>query len=451
MCLPNFSPHIRPMPELVIRNASIPGTGVADIAVEAGTIVEVTRSISGVARREIDASEWITLPGVFDAHIHFNEPGREHWEGFATGSRALLAGGGTSFADMPLNAAPPTIDRESFDRKRAAGEARSVLDFALWGGLIPENLGKLPELAECGAIGFKAFMIDSGTADFPGVDAKVLREGMKIAADLGLPVAVHAEDEALIAERSRIAREGGNTGVRDYLDSRPPESELNAVRLALELAGETGCQLQIVHVSCPESVEVIASAKSEGVNVTCEVCPHHLLLNEEAMFLHGAIAKCAPPLRDEPRRAALWGALTCVDCIGSDHSPAPPGMKTGDDMFKVWGGIMGCQHGFLLLLDALLERCPDRVAEVWERVGHAPAKRLGLGSRKGRIAPGFDADIVFIARGEGREIRAEELLYRHKTSPYVGLPIRSRVARTLLRGRDAGLPGGTGCFLSRRS
>jgi allantoinase len=439
------------MPDLIIRNAQVAGLAPVDIAVENGIIVDVAASIADHAENEIDATGLLVLPGVFDGHIHFNEPGRAHWEGFATGSRALAAGGGTSFADMPLNAAPPTIDRESFELKRTAGEALSVLDFALWGGLVPGNSDKLEELAECGVIGFKAFMIDSGISDFPGVDAKVLREGMKVAAGLGLPVAVHAEDEALIVEKSNAARAAGNTGVRGYLDSRPPESELNAVRVALELAGETRCRLQIVHVSCPESIELISSAKAGGVDVTCEVCPHHLLLNEDAMFKHGAVAKCAPPLRDETRRAALWDELPRIDCIGSDHSPAPPDMKQGDDMFKVWGGIMGCQHGFLLLLDAVLEQCPDRLPDIWEKVSARPASRLGLGARKGRIEIGFDADIVFIERTEPREIVSTELLYKHQTSPYVGMTIRSRVARSLLRGRDAGLSGATGCFLPRQS
>jgi allantoinase len=169
------------------------------------------------------------------------------------------------------------------------------------------------------------------------------------------------------------------------------------------------------------------------------------------MFAQGAIAKCAPPLRDEARRAALWDELPRIDCIGSDHSPAPPCMKQGDDMFNVWGGIMGCQHGFLLLLDAVLERCPEQFAEIWEKVTMRPARRMGLGSRKGRIAPGFDADIIFVERTAPREIVLEELLYRHKTSPYVGESLSSRVVRSLLRGRDAGLSGEAGCFLPRQS
>jgi allantoinase len=441
------------MPDLIIRNGHVPGVGTTDVAIEDGLVSDLAASLSGSAGEEIDATGLLVLPGVFDAHVHFNEPGRTHWEGFATGSRALAAGGGTSFADMPLNASPPTIDRESFEQKRAAGEASSVLDFALWGGLVPGNIDQLEEMAECGVIGFKAFMIDSGIADFPGVDPGMLREGMKAAASLGLPVAVHAEDEKLIAEKSRAARESGNTGVRDYLDSRPPESEVEAVRIALELAGETRCRLQIVHVSCPEAVELIAAARAGGVDVTCEVCPHHLLLNEDAMFMHGALAKCAPPLRDEARREALWDKLLAqrIHNIGSDHSPAPPDMKQGEDMFSVWGGIMGCQHGFLLLLDAVMERCQENLPAVWERLSSGPANRFGLGGRKGRIAPGYDADIVLIDRAGSRLIESGELLYKHSTSPYVGRTIRSRVVRSLLRGRDAGLSGVTGCFLSRQS
>ncbi len=439
------------MVDLLIRNGRALSGNQIDIAVHDGKIVEIGASLGGEAREEIDAAGQLVLPGVVDAHVHFNEPGREHWEGFATGSRALAAGGGTTFADMPLNAAPPTIDRASFELKRAAGEASSVLDFALWGGLVPENLDRLEELADCGVVGFKAFMIDSGIEDFPGVDARVLREGMKIAARLGLPVAVHAEDPAIVEKCTRAIRDAGGKGVREFLDSRPPESEVEAVRVALDLAGETGCSLHVVHLSCPGAIALISAAKAGGLDVTCEVCPHHLLLNESAMFEHGAFAKCAPPLRREASRALAWEALLAgrVDCVGSDHSPAPPDKKRGDDIFTAWGGIMGCQHGFLLLLDAVLAQCPDQLSAVWEHLSARPAERFGLGARKGRIAPGLDADLVFIERRGGREIMTGELLYRHQTSPYVGREIVSRVARSLLRGRDVGLLEARGCFLPR--
>ncbi|HVE15123.1 MAG TPA: allantoinase AllB, partial [Chthoniobacterales bacterium] len=373
------------MPDLVIRQGRVLTSGkfeTADIAVHDGVIVEIASSIAGEFDREIDATGLLVLPGVLDAHVHFNEPGREHWEGFATGSRALAAGGGTAFIDMPLNASPPTIDRASFELKRAAGEASSLLDFALWGGLIPENLDRLEELAACGVVGFKAFMIDSGIEDFPGIDPTALREGMKIAARLGLPVAVHAEDSSIVGERTREIRARGGKGVRDFLDSRPVESEVEAVRVALDIADETGCSLHVVHLSCPEAIDLISTAKTAGLDVTGEVCPHHLLLNEEAMFAHGAFAKCAPPLRNEATRASVWSRMQegLVDCIGSDHSPAPPEMKQGDDTFKMWGGIMGCQHGFLLLLDTVLKQSPDRLPLLWNHLSATPAARFGLGT-----------------------------------------------------------------------
>lgn len=445
------------MMDLVVRNARalvVDRFQDTEIGIADGRIAEIARSISGRAKREIDAAGQLVLPGVVDAHVHFNEPGRADWEGFATGSLALALGGGTSFVDMPLNASPPTIDRASFERKKAAGEASSVLDFALWGGLVPENLDRLEELAECGVVGFKAFMVDSGIADFPGVDARVLHQGMAIAARLNLPVAVHAEDAEIIAARTARIRAAGGRDARAFLDSRPIEAELAAVRVAIDLAGETGCALHVVHLSSPAAVDLIAAARERGLDVTCEVCPHHLLLDERAMTIHGAFAKCAPPLRPAETAAELMGRLRAgrIDCVGSDHSPAPPDMKTSDDMFQNWGGIMGAQHGFLLLLD----RLGEDIAGVWKTMAKNPAERFGLGDRKGCIAVGRDADLIFVGRGEPRAITADELRYRHRTSPYVGKNLARRVARSLLRGREilpgtAGQPAGGGKFLPRMS
>ena len=137
------------------------------------------------------------MPGIVDVHLHFNEPGRTHWEGAATGSRALAAGGGTTFFDMPLNSTPCTITPRDFDAKRAALEAASITDFGLWGGLIPGAVGEMPAMAERGVVGFKAFMCDSGLAEFPRADDLTLMEGMRQAASLGLPIAVHAESQEL--------------------------------------------------------------------------------------------------------------------------------------------------------------------------------------------------------------------------------------------------------------
>src|SRR5262249_8984562 len=159
-------------------------------------------------------------------HVHFNEPGRSEWEGFATGARALAAGGTTSYIEMPLNAHPPTLDAASFDLKLALAQASSLVDFALWGGLVPGNVARMEELAERGVAGFKACMSNRGMEDFPAADDLTLYEGMACAAQLGCIVAVHAENDTLTRELAQRAVAEGRTGVLDYLASRPAVAEL---------------------------------------------------------------------------------------------------------------------------------------------------------------------------------------------------------------------------------
>ena len=168
-----------------------------DIGVVDGKFAAIAPNLRGSAREEIDATKMSIFPGVIDSHVHFNEPGRTDWEGFETGSRAAAAGGTTTVFDMPLNAHPPTIDGASFDAKRAAAEKNSLVDFGLWGGLVPGNLDQLETLRDRGVVGLKAFMCDSGIDDFPHVPVSILREGMKRAADLNLLVAVHAESQEI--------------------------------------------------------------------------------------------------------------------------------------------------------------------------------------------------------------------------------------------------------------
>jgi allantoinase len=384
----------------------------------------------GEAREVIDASGLLALPGVIDAHVHFNEPGRADWEGLATGSRACAAGGTTTFCDMPLNAHPPTIDGPSFDAKRAAAERESMVDFALWGGLVPGNLDALEALRDRGVIGVKAFMATSGIDDFPMVELATLRTGMQRAASLGMLVAVHAE-----LERPALRR---GSSVRDYLVSRPIEIELDAIRAALDLAGETGCALHVVHVSSAAGVALVAAARQRGMDVTCETCPHYLTLTEADMETLGAVAKCAPPLREEAARRALLAEVRAgrVTTIGSDHSPAPMTMKTDPDFFNVWGGISGCQHLLPLLLN--LDLSPEQIAQL---TATNVADRMGLMGRKGRMEIGHDADLVLVDPAAPHPVTAGSLYYRHRHSPYVGRTLRARVVRTFLRGQTVFLDG----------
>jgi allantoinase len=410
---------------------------VADVGVVDGRVVATGPELEGQATEVVDASGLHLFPGFIDAHVHFNEPGREHWEGLSSGSRSLAAGGGTAFIEMPLNAAPPTLDGEAFVRKRACAEAKSILDFALWGGLTPINLDTMEELADAGAIGFKAFMSRSGTSDFPHSDAKVLRRGMITAAARGLPVAVHAEDDLMTYAMAEERKSQGKISWRDYLDSRPIEAELRAIGVALELAGETGCDLHIVHVSCPEGIDLIQSARDRGVRVTAETCPHYLLLTDESVGQIGPPAKCAPPLRDRAHCEGLWQRILTgtIDTLGSDHSPSPPEMKISDDFFSIWGGISGCQHAFPLALAEWSVRSGlDGLSRFAAVSATNVAGRFGIGRAKGRIAEGFDADITLVDLKGSVKITAEQLFYRHAISPYIGSELRAVIKGTWVRG-----------------
>jgi allantoinase len=409
--------------DVIVRGAQVVLPGVvpvrAEVAIADGKIAVIAPEVEGGAREEIHARGLHVLPGVIDAHVHFNEPGRAHWEGWATGTRALAAGGATACVEMPLNAHPPTIDGPAFDAKVAAASASALVDFGLWGGLVPGNLDRLEELAERGAIGFKAFMCDSGIDDFPAVDEAQLAAGMARAAALGLPVLVHAESPAALHEPAGPAW-------RDFVASRPVDAELRAIETALALAEETGCSLHVVHVSTGQGVALVAEARARGVDATCETCPHYLALTEDDLDELGTRAKCAPPLRPAAERDALWAHLAAgrVALVASDHSPSPPEMKEGS-YAAAWGGIAGCQSMLPLLLDA--GRLPVQAVAALTSAG--PAARFRL--PKGRLEPGADADLVLVDLAAVEAPRQHD---RHGLSPFAGRPLKGRVVRTLVRG-----------------
>jgi len=434
--------------DLTIRNGTLvtpQGIQLADVAVAGGRIVQVAPEIEGNAREEVDGSGLHIFPGVIDAHVHFNEPGRADWEGFATGTRALAAGGTTLYFDMPLNAHPPTIDAAAFDLKRQAAERGSLVDFALWGGIVPGNLDRLEELAERGVVGYKAFMSNSGIDDFPACDDLTLYEGMQRAATLGLPVAVHAENDAITSALARRALAEGRTGVRDYLNSRPVVAELEAIERAILFAAETGCSLHIVHVSSGRGVSLVVEARARGMDVTCETCPHYLVLSEEDVERLGAVAKCAPPIRSRDEQEALWRHLLdgTLPMVASDHSPSPPGMKEGESFFAVWGGISSCQSLLQLLLTEGHFNRGLPLAAIARVTSEYVARRFDVWPAKGSLAVGADADIVLVDLAASKTLEAADLHYRHKQSPYIGKTLRGRVVRTLVRGvavwRDGGV------------
>jgi allantoinase len=320
---------------------------------------------------------------------------------------------------MPLNSSPPVLNVEAFESKRTLAEQKACTDFALWGGLTPDSLDHLEALADCGAIGFKAFMCPSGLDEFIHAGAATLRAGMKKAAALNLPVAVHAEIDP-------TTRPPGHD-MAAWLASRPIQLELDAITLAIELAGETGCALHIVHVSNPEGIDLINAAKKQGINVTVETCPHYLLLSDTDAIRIGAFAKCAPPLRPQATLDALRQKLLTgeIDTLGSDHSPSSPDLKQGDDFFAIWGGIAGIQHAIPLLLDHGLAPAPLLSSNV--------AKRFRL-ANKGGLTLGHDADFCLVTKTPHTFTPAESLT-RHPISPYLNQTSQHRIEATYLRGQ----------------
>jgi allantoinase len=406
--------------DLVIRGAQW------DLAIEGQFIAAIGPGLPG-GREEIDATAFTILPGLIDAHVHFNEPGRSDWEGAETGSRALAAGGGTSFIDMPLNSTPCTVTAADFDKKRTALEAASLTDFALWGGLIPGNVQHLAELSERGAVGFKAFLANSGLPEFPRADDLTLYEGMREAARLRRPVAVHAESEEITGGLAQRLLAEGRHDIPAFLESRPVIAEVEAIRRAASLARETGCALHIVHISSGQGVAAALEARSLGADISLETCPHYLFFTEDDLLQIGVLAKCAPPLRaaaerDDLLRRALQGE---IDIIGSDHSPCPPMMKDRENFFEVWGGIAGVQSTLQVLFDVGFE--PARIAAT---TAANPARRFKL-PRRGSLEVGNFADLVLI---DTQESSAPALLHRHRISPYVGRALRGVVQRTIRRG-----------------
>ncbi|MFD1990994.1 allantoinase [Paenibacillus nicotianae] len=411
-----------------------------DIGIRNGKIQSLTPSIPYTHEVPVIQAEGLhILPGTVDIHVHFNEPGLGSWEGFQTGSAALAAGGITTYVDMPLNGVPPTTNAEHLDAKKQVAKQHSYVDYALWGGLVEGNVDQLAGLSAGGVVGFKAFMSEPGGEGediFTRADDTTLRAGMKEIARLGHVLALHAEDEPTVSALSKQAIAEGRTGVRDYLNSRPIEAEVIAVKRALEYSRQTNCALHFVHISSREAVDIITAAKQEGLNVTVETCPHYLVLTDQDVEDQGVLAKCAPPLRHITEQSALWEAVTLglIDIIASDHSPCPPEMKQSDNFFEAWGGISGAQSTLLLMLEEAYHQRQIPLPAIANMLSKHPAERVGLSKSKGQIAIGMDADLVLVNLGQSHTLERDDLYDKHRQSPYVGYSFSSTVQKTMVRG-----------------
>ncbi len=432
--------------DLVIRGRRVllPG-GVAPAAVHVrnGVIADITdHDTVGHAPRVVEAGDRLVTPGVVDSHVHINEPGRTEWEGFETATAAAAAGGITTVVDMPLNCIPATTSRAAAEEKLASLHDKLSVDVAFWGGVVPGNAGELRGLRDFGAPGAKCFLCPSGVDEFPCVTRADLDEAMPVLRDLGMTLLVHAEVPGpLEAAEAALAAEGADPrSYATYLRSRPNAAEDEAIAMVIELARKHRCRAHVVHLSSASALPMLRAAQAEGVPITTETCLHYLAFTAEEVAAGATQFKCAPPIREGGNREGLWRGIEdgAIGMVVSDHSPCTPALKKPEtgDFLGAWGGIAGLQLGLSVLWTLARERGHD-VAQVFEWNATGPARLAGLADRKGRVAKGFDADLVIWDEGGTFTVEPGGLRHRHKITPYSGRVLSGVVHQTWVRGRLA--------------
>lgn len=440
------------MYDLKIVNGTVvhaDGTARQDILVRDGRVAALGDASDCEARESIDAEGMLLFPGMLDCHAHLNDPGFTWREDFPHGSAAAALGGVTTVIDMPLQNEPALTTAALFEAKEKALRGRSAVDYAFWGGLVPENLGDMKALHRAGAVAFKCFL-GPVSPDYSTLNLGLARKALEIAAEMDALIGFHCEEYSIIkagetAVLEKYAGKSGKAGWRDYLDSRPLSAELVATYAVVEMAREIGARAHICHVSHPDVAELIRRARADGVRVSGETCGHYLVFSDADLLENGALFKCAPPLREPAARDRLWEYVAdgTLSCLGSDHSPCRADEKDEavHGVMGAWGGISGIQSLMQVVYDrGVVGRgvSPCLLA----RASAETARVFSLAHAKGAIRPGLDADIVMLDPCREWEITADSLAYVNPISAFVGVKGRGLPVATLVRGVVAMRDGG---------
>ena len=453
----------------VIEDRLTPATIV--VSSRTGKIIEVILSVRPASSFEpgttyTDYSPLVLLPGLVDAHVHLNEPGRTEWEGFWTGTQAAAFGGVTTVIDMPLNATPPTTTVANMREKVAAAKGKCWIDVGFYGGIVPGNVAELKPLIQEGVRGFKGFLIDSGVEEFPAISSSDIENVFEELAEEPTTVMFHAEMTPPTNGTHHDddpKASGAFDSYQTFLHSRPPAFETCAIREIVSLAHlAPKLPLHIVHLSAIEAIPILKNARSAGVNITSETCFHYLSLTAEQIGEGDTRHKCCPPIRNQSNQDGLWEELLerngVLQTVVSDHSPCTPNLKilpahipgshvsldsdkantARGDFMSAWGGISSVGLGLSIIWTEAMRRGLDKdeiLVNVARWCCSHTAKQVGLEHRKGRLEVGMDADVAVFDDSEEFVVEPSTMLFRNKCSPYEGKVLKGSVRETYVRGR----------------
>jgi len=408
----------------------------ASILIDDGKIIDVLSHHNIHGCELTDYNELVLMPALTDTHVHINEPGRTEWEGFKTATMAAAAGGITTLVDMPLNSLPVTTNVKALNKKIDSAKDKIYVDVGFYGGFIPNNISDLAELIQNGVFGLKSFMIDSGLVEFPNVTEEDLRKGVSHLRNVphrALPLLVHAEIDCGFEKTPAYDECCFNS----FLETRPREWENKAIKILIDLCREFKYPIHIVHLSSSDAIEMIKSAKSEGLPLTVETCPHYLFFSSEEISDKDTRFKCTPPIRENENREKLWDAVKdgTIDFIVSDHSPCNPELKFMDkgSFEEAWGGISSLQFGLSVIWTEARKRGLT-LNVVSKLMCENTAKFIGLEMKKGKIEKGYDADIIIFDPDKKFIVEENKIFHRHKETPYSGRELYGVVETTFLRG-----------------